>query len=731
LITVYPSGALAYGIFESYTAGDDGGWNCRLQYYLGQTFTAVSNHTIDQVKLKLHRTGSPNTLNIVLRATDGTGHPTGGNLATGSTDPNTLTDNVVGEWRTINLTSYSLTSGETYAIIMYGPAGGAGVNAVNWHANTTSGSYAGGNIEQSADWGASWSSVLAADHMFEVWGTGAPVVTTDDASSVTTSSAVLNGTLLLLGDGSSADVSFQYGNSPGVYSGETPAHTLNAPATFSDNLGGLPGNATRYYRVKAVGSSTAYGDEKSFTTESANYLLGFFAAPSEIVANGTSTSILSALVRDQLFNPVPDGTRVLFTTDNGTLNAADNLTVNGWATVTLTSSVSSDQMVVADVTATLADNASVYASVPVFFIPPGKPDIALWGCKTVSGSGVVDLWYGSANFNAIGDHFIVAALYEGNPGGPPAFNPTDIYFDIHLDSCAGVTSLTLQSCDPDFIPIVSNLTIYYWDGSSWIPASNQTYSNGCITVVITDSTLPSLSDLIGLPFTFGISQLTITASAGEHGSISPSGVVAVNNGANQTFTITPDPTYLVADVLIDGKSVGAVSNYTFTNVTANHTISASFRTNVVLLNSILNSSSSGSGSGLSGQQAAVGLPNTQVVSASLSATKVAPGTPVTVNASVANRGSVNGTTSIKIYVNGQEEISKGITVNSGSNTPVSFTVIRNEPGTYAVYVGGVSAGSFTVDGSAGPDIILYASIALIFCALIIGVFYLRKRQQEI
>jgi len=78
-----------------------------------------------------------------------------------------------------------------------------------------------------------------------------------------------------------------------------------------------------------------------------------------------------------------------------------------------------------------------------------------------------------------------------------------------------------------------------------------------------------------------------------------------------------------------------------------------------------------------------------------------------------------------------EEISKGITVNSGSNTPVSFTVIRNEPGTYTVYVGGVSAGSFTVDGSAGPDIILYASIALILCALITGVFYLRKRQQEI
>ena len=47
-------------------------------------------------------------------------------------------------------------------------------------------------------------------------------------------------------------------------------------------------------------------------------------------------------------------------------------------------------------------------------------------------------------------------------------------------------------------------------------------------------------------------------------------------GSNQTFTITPDPCYHVTNVLVDGVSVGAVTSYTFTNVTANHTISASF-----------------------------------------------------------------------------------------------------------------------------------------------------------
>lgn len=69
---------------------------------------------------------------------------------------------------------------------------------------------------------------------------------------------------------------------------------------------------------------------------------------------------------------------------------------------------------------------------------------------------------------------------------------------------------------------------------------------------------------------------TITASASPDGSISPSGSVTVNQGSNKSFTITPDSGYSIDDVLVDGSSVGAVSSYTFTNITQNHTISATF-----------------------------------------------------------------------------------------------------------------------------------------------------------
>ncbi|MBP6855670.1 MAG: DUF2341 domain-containing protein [Candidatus Pacebacteria bacterium] len=69
---------------------------------------------------------------------------------------------------------------------------------------------------------------------------------------------------------------------------------------------------------------------------------------------------------------------------------------------------------------------------------------------------------------------------------------------------------------------------------------------------------------------------TITSSAGSNGSISPSGATTVNNGDNQTFTITANSGYHISDVMVDGSSVGAVSSYTFNNVTAGHTISATF-----------------------------------------------------------------------------------------------------------------------------------------------------------
>ena len=72
------------------------------------------------------------------------------------------------------------------------------------------------------------------------------------------------------------------------------------------------------------------------------------------------------------------------------------------------------------------------------------------------------------------------------------------------------------------------------------------------------------------------SYYTIEATAGTGGSISPSGNISVREGRDQTFTITPDKGYAVANVKIDGESIGAVKSYTFENVSKAHAIEIIF-----------------------------------------------------------------------------------------------------------------------------------------------------------
>ncbi len=69
---------------------------------------------------------------------------------------------------------------------------------------------------------------------------------------------------------------------------------------------------------------------------------------------------------------------------------------------------------------------------------------------------------------------------------------------------------------------------------------------------------------------------TITATAGIGGTISPSGAVSVACGSDQTFTLHPFPGTNVADLMVDGVSVGPAPSYTLSSVAADHTIHAIF-----------------------------------------------------------------------------------------------------------------------------------------------------------
>ena len=85
--------------------------------------------------------------------------------------------------------------------------------------------------------------------------------------------------------------------------------------------------------------------------------------------------------------------------------------------------------------------------------------------------------------------------------------------------------------------------------------------------------------------TFSRITYTITSTAGSGGNITPQGEVTAEYGTNQTFTITANTGYHIADVRVDNQSAGAVTTYIFRNITSNHTITASFEINTYTITS--------------------------------------------------------------------------------------------------------------------------------------------------
>ncbi len=89
-------------------------------------------------------------------------------------------------------------------------------------------------------------------------------------------------------------------------------------------------------------------------------------------------------------------------------------------------------------------------------------------------------------------------------------------------------------------------------------------------------TFEQVSDNHTISASFAETRYAVTALASGNGTISPLGSVSVAANGSQAFSIIADSNYNVDDVLIDGNSIGAVNSYTFSQVTANHTIEAIF-----------------------------------------------------------------------------------------------------------------------------------------------------------
>lgn len=96
--------------------------------------------------------------------------------------------------------------------------------------------------------------------------------------------------------------------------------------------------------------------------------------------------------------------------------------------------------------------------------------------------------------------------------------------------------------------------------------SASSVTSGIATLTVTDELTPPS----------GITY-TITATAGEHGSITPSGNVAVKDGESQSFDITADEGYEIEALLVDDKETTIAPRYTFDKVTSKHSITVTFK----------------------------------------------------------------------------------------------------------------------------------------------------------
>jgi hypothetical protein len=149
----------------------------------------------------------------------------------------------------------------------------------------------------------------------------------------------------------------------------------------------------------------------------------------------------------------------------------------------------------------------------------------------------------------------------------------------------GVTAtynITASSNEGGAISPAGTTTVRKGQSQSYTITPSNGYQIKSVTVdgtnqgAISSYTFSNITSSHTINATFEKKANSITAAAGNGGSISPSGTVSVEYGGSKTFTITPSSGWKISAVTVDGLNKGAISSYSFSNITGPHTISASF-----------------------------------------------------------------------------------------------------------------------------------------------------------
>ena len=177
---------------------------------------------------------------------------------------------------------------------------------------------------------------------------------------------------------------------------------------------------------------------------------------------------------------------------------------------------------------------------------------------------------------AVTSQFSGSSILEYTIKVPPVAKPT-----VNVTSGVVSDSLIASGTKLALVTSTSGATLYYTTDGQEPTTSSKKYSEPL--TITQDTTIKVIGVASGMAksetatFTYKIGKThSINATAGKGGSISPTGNTLVLETTSKIFTITPSSGYKIANVIVNGSSVGAVSSYEFKNITGGHTISASF-----------------------------------------------------------------------------------------------------------------------------------------------------------
>jgi len=666
----------------------------------------------------------------------GTAHGDERSFTTGTTPPSVFTGaaTAVGDdSATLNGDLHSLgTAAVVHASFQYGTSSGRygnetplqlmndpgdfQANLVGLHSHTTYYYRAkadGG--EQGISYGSEHSFTTSADP---------PAATTQAATHMTTDTARLNGNLDALGTAAAVNSSFIYGiTSGGPYPFSSTPQEMTVTGSFNSYITGLSPFTTYYYRAKADGGiyGVSYGAEDSFTTNRLPPVMNTGGATDVMTNAAILTGDLylmgSASTVDAFFQyGTSQGGPYPFSTTPQAMTSPDSYQ-------TQITGLAPDTTYYYRAGGDGGEHGIGHGEEMAFTTGAHPPIVA-----TVSAT---DIAAASAMLNGSlldpGSASIVNVRFEyGVRQGGPYFNATT----PQAMSAAGDFQAAVTGLSP--------LTVYYYRsradggiyGSAFGAEMSFITSSAPPTVTtdsassITTSSATLNGDLVspGRAGTVDVSFLYGTTAGGPYTNITtPQALTGTGTFSAGLSGLPSGTTYFFvaqADGGIYGKAYGVERSFTTATIPPPNTPN------------VPPQSSSGGMTSSIPPILPVSLPNVVVQSATLSAVSVAPGDPVQISATVSNRGTVNGNTVIRLYVNGRETAVRSIIVESGKSREIYFTSVQNSPGTYTVYVNGVHAGSFVVKEYIDPDIVLFISMALILCSLVMGVIYVWRRRQQ-